>query len=247
MAGLVSKSVARERILGFGGSKVGKSEAFLSIAKKCPDAHLYVIDTDFAIERMLEDGAVSNITYRTGVTEWAEYVEAVREFSKQMGRDDWLVIDFMSDAWDAVQTFYIDKRFGKSAEDYFLAHALANKKGNPLDGDKDWSVINKLYFAWVTEVLKAPGHVYATATARATGDRDSAEQKSTFGMLGSRPEGQKKLAHDFHTLAYFSKDRAGKHLLTTVGDRKRRLLDRVPCADFATTYLMAVAGWRPAT
>jgi hypothetical protein len=244
--GLVSKSKARERILLYGGAKVGKTSSYLSIAKKCPESTIYVLDSDYAIDRMLEGGDYTNVDARP-IDEWPDYVNGVRDITKKMKPDDWLVIDFMSTAWDAVQAYYVEKRYGKEIEDYFLEFRVkkGNAKSNELEGDTDWKVINKLYNAFALEVKKAPGHVLATATARSVGDRDTSEQKSTFGVVGVRPEGQKKIAYDFHTILFVSKDRTGNRLVTTAGERERKWLDKAPLNDFATDYLLKVGGWRP--
>lgn len=244
MTGLKPKGVARERILALGGAKVGKTSAYLSIAKKCPESTVHVLDSDFAMDRMLEGGDFPNVEVTT-VDGWVDYVEGVKAVCAKAKPDDWLVIDFLSGAWDAVQTWYIDKRYGMAPEDYFTKHELANKKGNALEGDTDWGVINKNHKALMSLIKRAPCHVFATATSRTVGDRDDAGLKSTFGAVGSRPEGQKHLSHDFHTLVLFKKSRLGEFQMTTVGDRQRTLVENVPVKEFATDYLLKVAGWRP--
>ena len=256
---LKPKGNARERILLYGGAKVGKTSAYLSIARKCPNSTIHVLDSDLAMERMVEGHSdLANVRVHD-VDTWTDYVESAKTAVAAMPTytidtpngpktvsDDWLVVDFLSGAWDAVQTWYIDKKFGKAPEDYFTAHAIAAKKGNPLDGDKDWSVINKNHKAFMNILLRSPGHVLGTATAKALGDRDDVQLQTMFQVVGQRPEGQKGLAHAFHTIILLSKNRAGEHQMTTVGDRERRLVSNAPLSDFAMNYLVPIAGWRPA-
>lgn len=233
-----------ERILVTGGPKVGKTTSYLSIAARCPDDKMYVLNSDRAMRRMLANRGLSNIETRS-VSAWEDYVEGVRELSAIVKPNDWIVVDFISTAWEAIQSWYIEKRFGKSSEDFFNAHAMAAKKGNPLDGDKDWSVINRNHRTFMHMLQDVKCHVLATTTAKAVGERDDPQLKSTYGFIGVRPTGQKELSHEFHTLVVLTKDRQGKHVMTTVGDRERRLIEKAPWSDFSTSYLMTVAGWRP--
>lgn len=239
------KGAARERILAVGPAGVGKSSAYLSIARKCPESTIYVLDSDYAIERMLENENLSNVEHRL-VTDWEGYVEGVKDFQKKMTADDWLVIDFISGAWDAVQSYFVDQIHGKDLDAYFLEARKKKAKGNPLEGDTDWGVINKLYKAWLNILLGGtPGHIFATAQAKALGDRDDPSVKQMYGAVGVRPEGQKHLGHSFHSVLLFGKTRLGEYNFSTVKDRARREVERAPMAEFATSYLLPIAGWRP--
>lgn len=245
MAGLVSKATARERILVVGGSGTGKSTTYISAARKSPDATFYVCDSDFAIDRMLEGENLPNVTHRLTI-DWADYVKNVKDFQAQMKPDDWLVIDFISTAWDAVQAYYVDQVHGKDVDAYFLEARKKKAKGNPLDGDTDWGIINKIYKAWMTNLLaKTPGHILATAPAKALGDRDDPAVKALYGAAGVRAEGQKHLAHSFHTVLLLGKTRMGEYQLTTIKDRNRREVEKAALGEFATDYLLKIAGFRP--
>lgn len=249
MSNLHPKGATRERILAFGPSGTGKSSAYLSIARKCPDSTFYVLDSDFAIERMLENENLPNVTHRL-VTDWEGYVEGTKEFQKLMKPDDWLVIDFISTAWEAVQGYYIEQIHGKDMDSFFLEARKKKAKGNPLEGDTDWGVINKLYKAWMNILLaNTPGHIFCTAQAKAIGDRDDAAVKQTYAIVGSRPEGQKNLAHSMHTVLLMGRVRMGEYHLTTVKDRARKEVEKLAIGEtvgFAGAYLMPIAGWRPA-
>ncbi len=248
MTSLHPKGATRERILLFGPSGTGKSSAYLSIARKCPDSTFYVLDSDFAIERMLESENLPNVEHRL-VVDWEGYVEGVKDFQAKMSSDDWLVIDFISTAWEAAQGYFIDQIHGKDMDAYFLEARKKKAKGNPLEGDTDWGVINKLYKAWMNILIaKTPGHIFATAQAKAVGDRDDPAVKQLYTGVGARPEGQKNLAYSFHSVLLTGKTRMGEYNFTTVKDRGRREVEKMAvseAAGFAGAYLLPVAGWRP--
>lgn len=244
MTSLHPKGTARERLLLIGGAGTGKTTAHLSIAKKVPTSKFFVLDSDFAIDRMIENENLPNVEHRLAI-EWTDYVEGVKEYQAKMTTDDWLVIDFLSPAWDAVQAWYVDQIHGKDIDAYFIEARKKKTKGNPLDGDTDWGIINKAYKAFVNILLRTPGHILCTAPAKAIGERDDPQLKATFGAYGVRPEGQKHTAHVFHTILWMTKTRVGEYQMTTIKDRGRREVEKAPVADFAGSYLMAVAGWRP--
>lgn len=245
MPGLATKAGARERILVFGGAGTGKSTTWVELAQRCPDDTFYVLDSDFAVERMTQDLGLTNVEV-TVALEWADFVEGVKTAQAKMKPNDWLVIDFIAPAWDAAQAYFTDQIFGKDIAAYFLEARKKKAKGNPLDGDTDWGVINKIYKAWMNNLLaKTPGHILATAPAKAVGDRDDPGVKAMFGSVGVRPEGQKHLAYAFHTVLLLLKHRNGEWQFTTVKDRQRREVEKAPMSSFVNSYMVPIAGWRP--
>ena len=233
-----------ERILITGGPKVGKTHAYLSIAARCPDSQVYVLDSDRALGRMLMDRDLPNVKV-TEVKTWEDFVENTRTVLKTTRPQDWLIVDFGSASWDAVQRWYINKKFKTAAEDHFTAFVVSGKKGNALEGDTDWVVVKRNLAAWMTLIKEANCHVLFTTKAKAIGGRDDAHLKMTYGPVGVRPDGEKTMSHDFHTLVVLGKTRTGDHFMTTVGDRGRALIEKAPLTDFALNYLMTVAGWKP--
>ena len=250
---LQPRTNARERVLAIGGPGVGKSTGILHIARKIPTSQFYVLDTDFAFERMLtgDNEALhadngGNVHVRVA-TEWADYTAAIPEYQQQMSRDDWLVIDMIGPAWDSVQEFYTDRVFGKDIDQFFLEARTSQKKGSAFDGRKDWGVINKLYKSWVLGVIgKTPGHIYATTGITALSEDDDRALRNLFGAYGVKPVGQKANAHMFHTVLLLSKGRVGEWRMTTVKDRERAEVENQPVTDFAIEYLLKIARWRPA-
>ena len=101
----------RERILVYGGPGTGKSRGWLSIARMFPKVKVWVLDTDDAAERMIASHDLPNITVFPCL-DWPDYLAAAAEARDKLDPDDWLVVDMVSSAWDAVQGFYIEQAFG---------------------------------------------------------------------------------------------------------------------------------------
>ncbi len=246
----------RERILTMGPFGSGKTTAWLNIAKWAAatesPSRFYAIDTDNALEAMLDTSSqYAHLDYRRGgniewVTafEWPDYKAALANYGPQVGHDDWLIVDFIGPAWEAVQNFYIAEIFNENAADYFLDVRRNMAGGNPLDGWKDWQYINRLYKDWITKVLYTTGgHKFLTATATALGETDEKGLKATFGSYGVKPKGQKELGYQTHTVLLTSIDRQGRTGLTTIKDRERERLIDHEVAEFTVDYLVNIGGW----
>ncbi|MCL6558021.1 MAG: hypothetical protein K6U74_04315, partial [Firmicutes bacterium] len=125
----------RERILLFGGPGVGKSRSWLTIAwraqKSGSKARFYCLDTDCAIDRMIDEGFsdLTNVEV-LNVFEWTEYEEGLRKFLKAVTPEDWIVCDMIDMAWEAVQAHFADEIFNKDIGQYFLE---VRKKMSPDD------------------------------------------------------------------------------------------------------------------
>lgn len=249
----------RERILTFSTFGAGKSNALLSIARKCPSDTFHVLDNDYAYDRLLatDYADLSNVQI-TYMDDWAGYIPTIKRIGGSMGRDDWLVLDSTTATWDAVQGWFVEQIHGESIEDYFMevrAKKAANRdtKGKEakslgaLEGWMDWPVINKQYSRLYNALLNIPGHLYLTAelTALGSDSEEDRETKALFGPYGVKPKGQKRLGHIPHSVLLLSKSRTGEYRMTTVKDRGRREVEQEPMGDFAKDYLMRLAGWRP--
>jgi hypothetical protein len=148
-----------------------------------------------------------------------------------------------------VQEAFVNKIHGKDIEDFFLAarKAMGTAKNlQPLEGWKDYTVINKMYQKVYNLIYKAPCHVLLTAEATSvSNDTDSREIRDMFGRIGQRPKGQKRLPFVPHTVLYLKKSGRDSYVYTTVKDRQREDQVDAELSDFAKDYLWAVAGWRP--
>ncbi len=255
------KGKPRERILGYGGSGAGKTKAWLDIAQAYEDADMegdfYVLDTDYATERMLYEGYPELLeSGRVHVTVpydgWSDYKAFGKSLKKQMGDDDWAVIDLMDVAWDEAQEHYSLEVYGEDKGDYFVSRRKDMKKPekeNLFEGYTDWNVIKPLYNSFSKAVIfEHRGHTFATAGAAAVSRGggsfgDSKEIVNTFGHVGLKPTGNKRLMHPFHTAILFTQAKNGWHI-TTAKDREREMLKNEFIDDFAYDYLRGVGGWK---
>jgi hypothetical protein len=243
----------RERILGMGGFGSGKTSMWLNVAKWSQntgsDAKFYVLDTDAAVGHML---SVPTSQYKDleniilmEVSDFPEYIDAL-DVAKAAVRPghDWTVVDFASSAWDASQEYYVAERYKAGLSQFFLDQAKAGAGDNPLDGWKDWSVINKLYKDFSKRVMESKGHVFLISGAKALGDREDRSVRALFGEAGVRPTGQKHLGHIPHTVLLTRVATPGEIYLTTIKDRERPLLEgSTQLGEFTLDYLVNVAGW----
>lgn len=237
----------RERILVMGSPGTGKTTAWMSLARKLPEATFYVLDSDYSVERFLatDYADLTNVVVYL-VPEWQDWLDAIADASAKATRDDWLVFDMLPPAWDAVQEWYTEKVFGASIDDFFLEARVAQKKGSAFDGRKDWGIINKLYKSKINQtILQFHGHFFATADVKALSEDDDKAIKGVFGTYGVRPGGQKHTGHLVATILLMTKKRIGEFYMTTIKDRGRREVENAPVKDLATSYLIPIAGWRP--
>lgn len=248
----------RERILLYSEPGCGKSSCVISIAKFLKatksDAHIYVIDNDMSYQMMAELSGLDNMTIYP-VYEWMEYGQALKSILPKLRPNDWLVCDLISEAWPCVQEYYTNQVFGQDIGSFFLKVKTELNKDNAFDGWKDWGYINKLYFDFTRPfVYKSPCHIIGCATADAImrpksggggqGVSDDKETISVFGAVGFKPDGQKRLKHQFNTTIFLHKSLKGEYLMTSVKDRERELLISRPVNNFALDYLKGVAQWK---
>ena len=247
---------AYERILLMGGPGAGKTHAGLKIAKLAhktgSDARFYIVDTDFAVDRMLsgeEFSGLENVEHRV-VDDWPELVGAVDLFRKAVRPQDWLMVDMLSFAWESVQSFYTEQIFGADVGDFFLAARKADKD-HEFDGWTDWKVINKLYQGLTAKLLRLQGHLLCTcpvdnlpAPPKRGTDPVEKSVRAMYGKFGVKPRGQKHTGHLFHTVIWLTQGSDGWRA-TSVKDRERRLLEGEQVKNFPLDYLVRVGGWRP--
>jgi hypothetical protein len=249
----------------YGGPDVGKTTGWLQIAETLrkgggtkETVRFWVIDTDYTVDRSLEEYPElldSGIVASTTCPDWATVVRTLQRYKAQVGSrpDDWIVVDMINPVWDYVQEDFIERTSGKDSEDFFLAHRLSLKAGGALDGFKDWSVINKFYQGKFAVPLKQmPCHTYVVASGKAVSrDLDSKLLVDMYGVVGIRPTGQKDTSHQNHSVVLLRK-RVGMRAdapawtLTTLKERAgRKRLEQADAGNFAISYLVRVAGWRP--
>lgn len=252
-----SPLVARERILLYGEPSVGKSHTVVSLAQFLqsidPSICIYVIDNDRSYQMAKELLHLDNMVVAQ-VYSFPEHRAALDAALAILKPNDWLICDLASEVWPTVQSYYTEMIYDDEVN-YFLKlrAAMSNPaKENVLDGWTDWQYINKAYNAFIKPfVYQSPCHVIATSTAEPVARPksgstvgDDKETVSVFGGVGFRPEGQKRLRHQFNTTIFLSKDGRGEYRMTTVKDRNRELIVGQPIHNFAMDYLKGVAGWQ---
>jgi hypothetical protein len=256
-----------ERILVLGPAGSGKTTDWLNIAKLAQSTgaptHFHVLDTDFAVARMLTGyPALTNVTVYE-CFDWPDFTSALDKVRAAASPGDWAVVDFMGNAWSAVQSYFVEQVFHQDIDEYFLTARIQlesvrdkiQKAGKQprletFDGWMDWNVINALYRKWANAYLfRLPGvHLYATAKADPLSDaRNPTEDTGTrtlFLRHGIKPVGQKDLPYQFHTILLAQRDPRGTFTLTTVKDRERLELTGAPVVSFVQTYLLGIAQWK---
>jgi hypothetical protein len=264
---------APERILAMGPAGSGKTTNFLNIVRMAKatksESRFHVLDSDFAMDRMISgypeipysifgDSNFQNpnaILTIYPVFEWMEYVRALNEIHLKARPGDWVSVDFISNAWSAVQEYYVMQVFHQDIAEYFLqARKELDDKAktfNALEGWMDWNVINPLYRKWVNTLLyKGRYHVYCTAmTDQLSSEKKPTEDAQTRQLLakfGVKPVGQKHLPFQFHTLLLTGRKVTpleNYRTITTVKDRERSEVSGQEVKSFTNDYLVNVAKW----
>lgn len=246
---------ARERILLIGAPGSGKSTAHLNIARFHQStrslAVFRIMDTDAAINRMLDSGYSSLTNVEVYPTyDWSDYLNNTKKILSISKPDDFIVVDMISSAWEAVQEYFTNEIFQKGIGDYFLEarKSVTSKDKNlqAFDGWRDWVVINGLYRDWINPLIfRSRSHVIGVAKADSINqDKERDKQtRMTFGPYGVKPVGQKHLGFQFHTLLILMESTPNDYTITTVKDRERPKLIGESYNSFANTYLIKIAGW----
>lgn len=254
------KGKPRERILGYGGSGAGKSKAILDIAQAYLDSGLdgnfYFLDTDYAIDRMLYEGypelaESGRVKITVPYEGWTDYTKFADMLKRKVKQEDWVVVDLMDVSWEEAQNHYSNEVYGEDKGVYFVAKRKDMKKPekeNLFEGFTDWNVIKPLYEGFSKRIFYSHrGNTYVTAGAAAVARGgtfgDAKETISTFGHVGLKPTGNKRLMHNLHTAILFTQDTKGWKI-TTAKDREREMVKNMELDNFAKDYLYDIAGWK---
>lgn len=256
---IMSPHISRERILGYGNSGCGKTRAMLDVIE-ATDSRVFVVDTDASWERMLEGKGyagrvdvadVRALAYQEDVSPWEVTKRKLSEFSRGMGREDWMVLDMHTIVWTWCQNEFSEQVYGAEIDNYFVAarkrQVDAGKSGgNAFAGDMDWSAINRMWDKVMDAILNARGHVYVVGEmASMDVSKEKQEALNAYGALGGKPKGNKAVDHSAQTVIQFTQNIKQEFVLTTAKDRERPKLSRVAWGNFAEVYLKGVAGWKP--
>ena len=241
-----------ERILCLGPPGSGKTTNILNIAKFAllsnSPAKFWIGDSDFAIARMLPSYPGINAEVFP-LYDWDDYKAFKSTVLANAAPDDWVCVDFIGSAWNAVQAAYVEGIFGKEQGDYFFQARKELEAGTKEKGswaENQWMVINPMYSDWIRPLLyKGRYHVYGTAKSEFMGDKGMEDQnlRNLFLPYNTKPVGQKFLAFEFHTVLIANRRLTGERVLTTVKDRVRTELKGQTVNNFTIDYLVNVAGW----
>lgn len=259
--GWVAPGRGRERILVYGAMGSRKTSGALEIARKCA-GDLYVVDTDDAYETIIERAYpdVEGKVHVKVVEDWEQFTAAVEWAFGKAGRDDWVVIDSASDAWDFAMDAFSEFIRGEDVSDYVAGWAKRNDKADVKKTGFQGSLIEEGLYdfvnpAWrkkVVRPVKVPKcHVYITAQAQVAGTnpREDQQTKSLYGGIGWKPRTQKELGFATATVMYLEKDKMGKGSYSVAknwGREEAGALMGEKYTNFASDFLFRKCGWRPA-
>lgn len=263
---LAQPNKLREKILLIASGKQGKTTCWLSIAywsfKSGDTRKFYVIDTEEAVEAVLMEAKYDGMIYSVNgevideggnivlfnVTEWDDYMDAQGKIMADAVQGDWIVLDMISHAWPAVQTYWLEQASGKTRGESLLGAAKAGKKGwDMFKIDYDWTVINALYDDFLKPILiRSRAHVFMCAEQDEIREsnnmpQDQKEHIKDFGKY--KAVGQKKLPYQCRSYLRLQRLARGR-VLHTLGDRAREEMSNEDMSDFFNTYLVKRAGWK---
>jgi hypothetical protein len=141
-----------ERILVYGLGGAGKSYAALCIAAHLqPGRTMWIIETDPAYDRLLEDpefedigakeewrwtggadgafkrdsdfedGSGQLVVYHVDKGGWVGIRAAIEEVWERAERHDWIVVDNITSPWEKVVEWYWQEVFGRDMDDYLIS------------------------------------------------------------------------------------------------------------------------------
>ncbi len=210
----------QERILLSGVPGVGKTYAWLTIARMFPEVKFYVIDPDDGVRRVWfpEFPEVTNIEYYF-TPKWytdgsvkvpkvtvidkdrhcylSGIADAWKTIKPKTKVGDWVIVEHLGNIWGRASDGFADEVFNKDIGQYFLEARKEMKPGgkrlDALKGWTDWQVINKLHnddFI-IPICFESPAHVLMTTAVSITSGEEDADMKAFYGETKLRLEGQK--------------------------------------------------------
>lgn len=290
------KPSRRERILIYGAPKVGKSFTYIGIMdlaqKTKTDSHFWIIDNDNSTEGigLYEGGTYGRLLgemidedYSEGIkreyenaTIWipddfSQYKGINDEIKKKARREDWIVIDMISNVWTQMPDWWIENVYGDDTWTYYADVRKAIEENEEGAGERnfggqkgvDWQYIGKTYRRWEKALtLQAPCHVIAYAEEteiQARYDKSGEKAAQYRTTSGFAPKTEKGVPHRVHTIARMTRrvGRDGRKVvgreLTVQGDRDRMdkweelpglTLELKEGPKFGFDYLVKIGGWK---
>lgn len=269
-----SKQLILERILLYGGSGVGKSHSYLTVAKWCQrrrsNATFYVIQTPgngSAYQMMMGPGGdfydLENV-HIEHVDTMDDYTEAAQMIRRKGTPEDWLAIDLLDDAWGAAQDEYARRRWGEDLSGYWITMDAIADDDDPDYPIKGWDYgrINGRYRTFAqTNMIRFPGHLMCMSTedklkpdSKSGKSGEKQDVKDLYGITGYKARGQKADGHRFNTVIRLGKSNKGEFRAQTANEKNkgreyfgvqmRNGFRMEPINDFFMDYLVKKAGWK---
>lgn len=263
----------KEKLCVFGGSGIGKTHQYLTIAKWHQElgsrAQFYGVNTDDSWDVLLNNPEFAHLTnvHYTNVeaNNFQEYLDAGAKYRRMLTEEDWFCADLLNSAWEAV-SYEAAARLAKMKGQ--TVHSLgAFWETQPASNDFpikgwDWGFPNARYKEFANQYCAAgPGHRFMICGEKElmkesrSGDSDeNPEHKLVFGHIGHKPLGQKDDPHRWHSILYITPNGLKAQKMATAKERfgTRRLWGKKmqngqvipePFNDFFLDYLVGTAGW----
>lgn len=243
------EGAARERLLIYGGPKVGKSWLWLQIARMYKrtktEGRIIVLDNDRTGRRMVgprsENADLAEYVEIYEVDDFDEYEEVTAQAMSDLYPEDWVVVDMASNVWDKLPEWWMRNVYGDSSANYWtqvrreILAAEAEHKGHEKQfggtSGVDWQFLKRVYMPWETKItMKAPCHIMMICEETQVQERfdKSGQKRAQFATTsGAMPKGQNSLPHRVDTMLRVTKrvHPSGKGVLsrdlTMAGDRDR--------------------------
>ncbi len=260
MSGWVSAAPYKQRILAYGDTGTGKSFAAVSISQKV-GGKVYVVDTDAAWDvigwKKFQDVTFGGKVETKVVDDWDSAIAGLEWAFGKAGRDDWVVIDSITDLHNFNMDWATRNVTGKDLADFYTDWLTKSSVGEiKKKGSQGFLIENGVYDlanpTWRGEVakrIKVPKcHVYMTAhqAEAGTNPREDALTKQLYASFGYKPQGRKEVGFDAATVLLMGVDKVGNRDFSVVKDWGEQGGDRnVKYEDFAMEYLFKRNGWRP--
>ena len=262
-----------ETFMIYGSPRSGKTFKYLQLIQAAHitrnETRAFVINTDKSLFRNLHEFPYleSNEIVKVKMcNSFDEIMSAVSTLigSRFLTKDDWIILDLASFAWNGCPDYYCRTVLGKSADeiekDYMLYQIARDKDkgGNALL--KYYATgINPMWSRFETAIRNSGCHVIMVCGEKKLDEDgipsmgkkpDKVELVSNFKQIGLIPDIQKNTPFMYHTIIYCSQPYVKRFFVETAGDKgSREWIPRTETnrtgneIDFGELYLSNIAGW----
>lgn len=250
-------AVRRERLLLFGGPKVGKSDLVLKLAQwyeiTGTPGTFYYLDTDCQLNSITEDSqyySLNNISPHE-ISDWDECRAEGHKVFNTAGEGDWIVLDMAHRPKIWLDRWYLEHKVGTDD----LAQAIVEAKwtgekyfgSNPLLKPDDYTMLRSMWDAFFYPLAqKSKAHIICITEKKKIYDGPGAnpDKQRTYDKVGGSPSGEAGMDYSLATILHMDKTSFGRYI-TTCGDRsEREWLEQAEYTDLVRSYLIPIAKWK---